>query len=112
MNLSSLAAKYDLDEIDKQLGNTFWSPVDIACVNDWILRAAAFKGEFHWHSHKDDEFFLVHKGAIVIDTARGSIALSAGEGAVIPKGLQHRPRAKRRALVLMFEPKQLTSTGD
>ncbi len=112
MNLSSFATKYDLDKIDEQLGDTFWSPVDVAYVNDWVLRAAAFKGEFHWHSHQDDEFFLVHKGSIVIETEKGAIELNEGEGAVIPKGLKHKPSASRRAVVLMLEPKQLKSVGD
>jgi hypothetical protein len=62
MDLSSFTTKYNLDEIDKQIGDNYWSPVDVAFVNDWVLRAAAFKGEFHWHSHQDDEFFLIHKG--------------------------------------------------
>lgn len=112
MNLSSFVTKYDLDKIDQKLGDTFWSPVDIAYVNDWVLRAAAFKGEFHWHSHQDDEFFLVYKGSIVIETEKGTIELSEGEGTVIPKGLQHKPSATNRALVLMLEPKDLKSTGD
>ena len=42
-----LVEKYNLEEIDKKIGDNFWSPVDVAKVNDWILRAAAFKGEFN-----------------------------------------------------------------
>ena len=30
MNISSLNKKYNLEEIDKQLGDKFWSPVDVA----------------------------------------------------------------------------------
>lgn len=41
----AFAIKYNLEEIDKQLGDTFWSPVDVAYINDWVLRAAAVKGE-------------------------------------------------------------------
>lgn len=105
-------SKYNLEEIDKKLGNTFWSPVDVTTVNDWVLRAAAFKGEYHWHSHQDDEFFLVYKGSIVIETEQGTVELNEGEGAVVPKGVQHKPRAAERAVVLMFEPARLVSTGD
>lgn len=105
-------SKYNLAEVDKKLGNTFWSPVDIAHVNDWVLRAAAFKGEYHWHSHQDDEFFLVYKEKITIDTEQGAIELNEGQGTVIPKGMQHKPRADERAVVLMFEPARLVSTGD
>lgn len=110
--MSTITTKYNLDNIDKRLGDRFWSPVDVAYVNDWVLRAAAFKGEFHWHSHQDDEFFLVYKGSIAIETRQGSIELHEGEGTVIPKGVEHRPIAADRAVVLMLEPKKLKSIGD
>lgn len=112
IKLDNLAKKYNLAEIDKKLGNTFWSPVDVAYINDWVLQAAAVKGEFHWHTHKDDEFFLIYKGNIVIDTEKGPIELTGGEGTVIPKGLKHKPRAEKRAVVLLLEPKRLNTKGD
>lgn len=112
MNVEFLAKKYDLDAIDKQLGETYWSPVDVAYVNDWVLRAAAVKGEFHWHSHQDDELFLVYKGSIIIDTEQGTIELHAGQGTVIPKGTQHRPRTENRAIILLLEPARVKTTGD
>jgi mannose-6-phosphate isomerase-like protein (cupin superfamily) len=104
MDIRTLAQSYNLAEIDKQLGNSFWSPFDVAHINDWVLRAAAFKGEYHWHSHSFDELFLVYKGSIVIDTEKGPINLKEGEGAVIPKGVQHKPKAEERAMILMLEP--------
>ena len=104
--------KYNLAEVDKKLGNKFWSPVDVAKINDWVLRAAAVKGEFHWHKHNDDEFFLICRGEIVIDTEVGSIKLKKKEGVVIPKGLRHKPRASKRAVVLLLEPARLNTKGD
>lgn len=104
--------KYDLVEVDKKIGNSFWSPVDVADINDWVLRAAAVKGKFHWHQHNDDEFFLIYKGKIVIDTEKGPIILRKGEGTVITKGTKHRPRAQKRAVVLLLEPKRLNTKGD
>lgn len=104
--------KYDLKKIDQELGDNFWKPVDVAKINDWVLRAAAFKGKFHWHKHNDDEFFLIYKGEIIIDTENGSIKLNEGEGTVIPKGTQHRPRAKERAVVLLLEPEKVNTRGD
>lgn len=112
MDLRLLAQAYDLAEIDRQLGEKYWSPVDVARINDWVLRAAAFKGEYHWHSHEDDELFLVYKGEIVIDTEKGPIELKEGQGAVIPKKMQHKPRSKERSIILMIEPISLKSTGD
>jgi mannose-6-phosphate isomerase-like protein (cupin superfamily) len=108
----TLPIKYDLSKVDRQLGNKFWSPVDVAKINEYILRVAAVKGKFHWHKHNDDEFFLIYKGKITIDTEAGSIELEEGEGTVIPKGVKHRPRAKDRAVVLLLEPAQLNTKGD
>jgi mannose-6-phosphate isomerase-like protein (cupin superfamily) len=112
MDLRSLAQTYDLADIDNRLGEVFWSPIDVAHINDWVLRAAAIKGEYHWHSHQDDELFLVYKGEIVIDTEKGPIVLKEGQGAVIPKGLSHKPRAENRAIILMIEPAQMKPQGD
>ena len=112
MNVSQLTKKYNLEEIDKQLGENYWSPIDVAYINDWVLRAAAVKGEFHWHTHEDDEFFLIYKGSITIQTEKGNIELSEGEGYVVPKGVKHCPIAEERAVVLLLEPKKLNTKGD
>jgi mannose-6-phosphate isomerase-like protein (cupin superfamily) len=112
MDKETLAQKYNLAEIDERLGNTFWSPIDVAHINDWVLRVSAVKGEFHWHKHDDDEFFLIYKGEIVIDTENGPIPLKEGEAAVIPKGLKHKPRATERAVVIVLEPARVKSRGD
>lgn len=103
---------FNLKEVDQKLGDNFWSPVDVAKFNNCVLRAAAFKGKFHWHKHNDDEFFLIHKGEIVIDTENGPIKLREGEGTVIPKGTQHRPRATKRAMVLLLEPEKVNARGE
>ena len=29
-----------------------WSPVDLATVNDQVIRMALFHGEYHWHRHE------------------------------------------------------------
>lgn len=112
MNVKSIAKKYNLAQVDKKLGNKFWSPVDVAYINDWVLRAAAVKGEFHWHTHKDDEFFLIYKGKITIQTENGNVDLSRGEGYVVPKGVRHCPVAKNRAVVILLEPARLNTKGD
>lgn len=112
MKIKKLSNKYNLTEVDKKLGDNFWSPIDIVKINDWVLRAAAFKGKFHWHKHNDDEFFLIYKGEIVIDTENGPIKLKEGEGTVIPKGTQHRPRATNRAVVLLLEPERVDTKVD
>lgn len=112
VNISPITKKYNLPEVDKQLSDNYWSPIDVAYINDWVLRAAAVKGEFHWHTHNDDEFFLIYKGSITIQTENGNVELSEGEGYVVPKGVKHCPLAKERAVILLLEPKKLNTKGD
>ena len=102
---------FDVATLD-QILKAAWSPIDIATVNDQIIRAACFQGEFHWHSHKYDEMFFVLKGHIVIDTENGPIELKTGQLAVVRKGIEHKPRSDERSIVLMFEPQALVSKGD
>lgn len=112
MIFSKIGNKYNLSEVDKKLGEKYWSPIDVAYINDWVLRAAAVKGEFHWHTHNDDEFFLIYKGKITIQTENGNIELSEGEGYVVPKGVKHCLKARERAVVLLLEPQKLNTKGD
>ncbi|RPI85681.1 MAG: cupin domain-containing protein [Chloroflexi bacterium] len=112
MDIRSLAQKVNLDDVDSQLGDEYWSPIDVIYINDWVLRAAAIKGEYHWHTHKDDEFFMVYRGEITIETEKGLVELKEGECALVPKGMQHKPRSNERAVILMLEPQRLKSRGD
>ena len=91
-----------------------WSPIDIAYINDQVIRVAIFHGEYHWHKHDDeDELFLVHRGSIRIQIkGQDTIELAEGQLCVIPKGVKHKPGADTASVVLMFEPSVLKSTGD
>ena len=91
-----------------------WSPIDITYINDQVIRAAIFHGDYHWHKHDDeDELFLVHRGAIRIQVkGQDTIELAEGQLCVIPKGVEHRPGADEPSVVLMFEPSALKSHGD
>ena len=91
-----------------------WSPVDIAQVNDQVLRLALIDGEYHWHKHgNEDELFYVLKGSIVIQVeGQPDVVLHDGEMAVIPKGVEHCPKSKAPSYILMFEPAALVSKGD
>jgi len=91
-----------------------WSPIDIAHVNDQVLRLALIDGEYHWHQHaNEDELFYVLKGSIVIQVKdQPDVVLHDGEMAVIPKGVEHCPKSKGPSYILMFEPAALVSKGD
>ncbi len=100
------------DEIEEIDGP--WSPIEVARANDQVLRMALFLGEYHWHRHTgEDELFYVYRGRIVIQM-RGhpDVTLSAGQLAVVPRGVEHRPVSPGPSYVMMFEPYALKSRGD
>ena len=90
-----------------------WSPVDVAFVNDQVIRVALFLGEYHWHKHEEeDELFFVYRGGIKIDLEDEVIELNEGQLCVIPKGVMHKPKASEPSIVFLFEPVKLKSKGD
>ncbi len=91
-----------------------WSPIDVTHINDQVIRAAIFYGEYHWHKHdEEDELFYVHRGAIRIQVKdRNTIELGKGQMCVIPKGVEHKPSSDEPSVVLLFEPSKLKSIGD
>jgi hypothetical protein len=51
--------RIDIEAKCEEIGEP-WSPVDLATVNDQVIRMALFHGEYHWHRHEEeDELFYV-----------------------------------------------------
>lgn len=98
-----------LNEVEKP-----WSPIDIVCFNNQVVRLAKFRGEYHWHSHaKEDELFFVYRGEITIQTrGKPDLVLREGEWGMVPKGVEHCPKSNGDSYVLMIEPAKLQSFGD
>lgn len=91
-----------------------WSPRVVAAANGQYVKIAKVKGEFVWHAHAaEDEFFLVHRGTLVIDYRSGrSVVLNAGDFHVVPRGVEHRPRATEEAWIMLIEPAATKHTGE
>src|SRR4051794_12354350 len=90
-----------------------WAPRTVAQLNDNDIMVVKVKGEFVWHEHADtDDFFLVLKGRLVIQMAEGDVTLRAGEIVVVPKGIQHCPRADEETHLLLIEPSGTPNTGN
>ena len=105
-------AKINLKKIINETTNP-WQPRDILHVDQTALRVAKIDGAYDWHVHtNEDEFFLVLKGKIYIDTDRGSVELKENEGYLVKKGTRHRSRAKRPAWVLLVEPVKTKTKGE
>lgn len=90
-----------------------WSPKVVARYNDNDVMVVKVLGEFNWHSHEDtDDFFLVLSGELIIDLPDGAVTLGAGEMYVVPKGVEHRPRAEVETHLMLIEPAGTPNTGD
>jgi mannose-6-phosphate isomerase-like protein (cupin superfamily) len=90
-----------------------WQPKIVAAINDYDVRIVKVKGEFVWHRHDDtDDFFLVLDGRLTIQLRDRDVELGAGELFVVPRGVEHCPRADEEAAVLLIEPAGTVNTGD
>lgn len=104
----------NLEAIFKEINGRPWHPIDVARVNDQVVRMALVKGEYHWHKHtNEDELFYVFKGKMVIQLKDNSdIYLSEGQIVVVPRGVEHCPKSDENTYVLLFEPLKLVTKGD
>src|SRR4051812_14291375 len=90
-----------------------WYNQTLCQVNASVVRLGVIEGEYHWHKHDhDDEFFYVVEGELHIDLRDRTISLASRQGVVIPKGVEHRPRAPQRTVMLMVETSAIVPTGD
>jgi quercetin dioxygenase-like cupin family protein len=106
------AAPISIPEAASGLDRPF-EPRDLVTVNDAIVRIAAVEGEFPWHHHDEDELFLCWEGALRIELQdRATVELAAGDVVVVPRGIEHRPVAERRAVVLLLERPETLQYGN
>jgi mannose-6-phosphate isomerase-like protein (cupin superfamily) len=95
------------------LFDAHWQPKIVGRFNDNDLRVVKVKGEFAWHKHEDtDGVFLVLGGHLTIQLRDRDVELDPGEFFVVPRGLEHCPRADEEAAVLLIEPIGTVNTGD
>ena len=90
-----------------------FQPGIVGFLNDYKLAVVKVQGEFVWHKHEDtDDFFLVLSGHLTIQLRDRDVELSEGELFVVPRGVEHCPRADAEAHVLLIEPRGTVNTGD
>jgi len=103
VNLAEKLAAFDEHFVPKIVGE----------LNDYKLALVKVKGEFVWHSHADtDDFFLVLSGRLTIQLRDRDVELGPGELFVVPRGVEHCPKADDEAHVLLIEPLGTVNTGD
>jgi mannose-6-phosphate isomerase-like protein (cupin superfamily) len=91
-----------------------WFNQTLTTVNDASVRLGVVEGDFHWHKHdREDEFFLVLEGRLLIDIEDGeTVELAPHQGFTVPRGVVHRTRAPERTAILMVETAGVVPTGD
>ena len=90
-----------------------FAPRIVATYNDSKVMVAKLEGEFVWHSHPEtDDLFLVLAGEVELELRDRTIVLGPGDLYVVPAGVEHRPRARKEAHVLLIEPQGTVNTGD
>jgi mannose-6-phosphate isomerase-like protein (cupin superfamily) len=90
-----------------------FSPGIVGYLNDYKLQVVKVRGDFVWHSHPEtDDFFLVLDGRLTIQLRDRDVELGPGELFVVPRGVEHCPRADEEAHVLLIEPRGTPNTGD
>jgi mannose-6-phosphate isomerase-like protein (cupin superfamily) len=90
-----------------------YSPGIVGYLNDYKLVVVKVQGEFVWHSHEEtDDFFLVLAGQLTIQLRDRHVVLNEGELFVVPKGVEHCPKADVETHVLLIEPRGTRNTGD
>ena len=90
-----------------------YSPAIVGYLNDYKLQIVKVLGEFVWHTHNEtDDFFLVLSGRLTIQLRDRDIVLGPGEVFVVPRGVEHCPKADEETHVLLIEPRETRNTGD
>jgi mannose-6-phosphate isomerase-like protein (cupin superfamily) len=91
----------------------YFSPRIVGYYNDSKIQLGKVKGEFVWHAHPDtDDLFLVLHGRLTMQLRDGDVELGPGDLYVVPRGVEHCPRADEEAHVLLIEPRGTPNTGD
>jgi len=91
-----------------------WAPRLAARYNGNEVRLAKVEGEFHWHHHADtDELFLVIEGELDMEFPDRTETMTAGDLIVVPKGVEHRPCARKGEVkLLVMDADGTPNTGD
>jgi mannose-6-phosphate isomerase-like protein (cupin superfamily) len=90
-----------------------FQPRIVGWFNGHKLQVAKTRGEFVWHAHPDtDDLFLVVSGRLTIQLRDRDVELGPGELFVVPRGVEHCPRADDEAHILLIEAEGTLNTGD
>ncbi len=91
----------------------YFNPRIVGELNGQQVKLVKFQGEFIWHHHiEEDEMFYVVKGSFDMHMRDQVITVNAGEFLVMPRGVDHKPVAKKEVEIMLFEPASTLNTGN
>jgi mannose-6-phosphate isomerase-like protein (cupin superfamily) len=91
----------------------YYNPRIVGELNGQLIKAVKVKGDFIWHHHDlEDEMFLVTKGKLTMDFRDKTVDIHPGEFIIVPRGVEHRPRAEEETEMLLIEPVGTLNTGN
>ena len=91
-----------------------WAPKIIARYNDNEVRLVKTLGEWVWHKHDEtDELFIILEGEFDMEFRSHTVTVRPGELLIVPRGVEHRPAARRGEVkLLLIDPIGTPNTGD
>ena len=90
-----------------------WSPKIAGELNDSYVKLVKLQGEFTWHHHDhEDELFLVISGTLIMQFRDRNVVVNPGEFIIVPKGVEHNPKAESECHIVLLEPKTTLNTGN
>ncbi len=108
MNIQKVSLSEKFDQIQD-----YWNPRIAGELNGQMVKLVKLSGEFIWHKHEEeDEMFLVIEGELEIQLRDKVLNLIEGEFVIIPRGVEHRPIAKKEVKIMLFEPASTINTGN
>lgn len=113
MSRTAHPLKVKLDDKLSQFDDT-WAPKIVARYNSNEVRLVKAEGEWVWHRHDEtDELFLILEGELDMDFRDGTVVVGPGELLIVPRGVEHRPAARRgQVRLLLMDPAGTPNTGD
>lgn len=89
----SLSIPQVTDILASVKGVAEYTNLELASVNDHVIRVGVMTEPFYWHRHPNsDETFLVIEGSIYIDLEGTTIHLHPGQLFTVAKNTTHRTR--------------------
>jgi mannose-6-phosphate isomerase-like protein (cupin superfamily) len=97
-----------------RLFSDHWSPELVGELDDSFVTAVKPEGEFVRHHHeREAEPFLVVEGRLRMPLRDGDRDLGPGELIIVPRGVEHCPRALTgEGPVVLLEPTTTLDTGN